>query len=169
MSMERTKSASGGDNFLAQLNGTDLVIRAAARDVGSVSLSAYDTPIRYCSGLLLARLGADAPTSRWSSRALALRHLLAGKFLFQAMFGALLQFISVAVGGSVWRLKLLAAILHPVITAGGVPLSASLLDWYPAGPRLAAVLLISGSAGYAVVIGIALLRTSAASATGRLL
>ena len=121
------------------------------------------------AGLLLAWLGADALASRWNSGALALTHLLTTGFLLQAMFGALLQFIPVAAGANVWRPKLLAAIVHPVITTGGVLLSASLLAWHPGGLRLAAVLLALGSAGYALAIGIALVRTSATGATVRLL
>lgn len=121
------------------------------------------------AGLLLAWLGADALDSRWSSGAVALTHLLTTGFLLQAMFGALLQFLPVAAGGNVWRPKLLAAIVYPLITAGGVLLGASLLAWHPVGLRVAAMLLASGSAGYALAIGTALLSTSATGATVQLL
>ncbi len=121
------------------------------------------------AGLLLAWLGADALSSRWSSGALALTHLLTTGFLLQAMFGALLQFVPVAAGGNVWRPELLAAIVHPAITAGAVLLCASFLGWHPQGLQLGSVVLALGCAGYALAIGMALLRSRAAGATVRLL
>jgi len=121
------------------------------------------------AGLTLAWIGADALSSRWSPGAMALTHLITTGFLLQAMFGALLQLVPVAAAGNVWRPKLLAAIVHPIIAAGAILLSFSLLAWHPDELRLGALLLAVGTAGYALVIGAALLRTAATGATVRAL
>ena len=75
------------------------------------------------AGLLLAWFGPEALASRWSSGALAMTHLLVVDFMLQAMCGSLLQFVAVAAGANIWRPQLVAAVVHPLITAGAVLLS----------------------------------------------
>jgi len=121
------------------------------------------------AGVLLAWLGPDALASRWSPGAVAITHLLTAGYMLQAMFGALLQFLPVAAGGNVWQPRLLAALVHPAVTAGAALFCASFLEWNPAARRLAEVLLSSGAAGYGCAVGIALLRTTASNATAHVL
>ena len=113
------------------------------------------------AGLFLAWVGPDVLASRWTPGALVLTHLITVGYMLQAMFGALLQFVPVAAGGSLWRPALLAGAVHPVITAGAVLLCASFADWQPAALRYAAVLLGSGCVGYGLAAGVALARSRA--------
>jgi hypothetical protein len=117
------------------------------------------------AGLLLAWGGADALASRWTPAALALTHLLVAGFMLQAMCGALLQFIPVAAGGNIWRPQLVAGIVHPMLAVGAVLLAGGFLagpgPWFSAGAGLIAVAL----SGYALVVGIALLRAPASGPT----
>ena len=67
------------------------------------------------AGILLAWSGPDAFASRWTPEAMALTHLIALGFMLQAMSGAVFQFIPVAVGGNVWRPRLVADTLQPLL------------------------------------------------------
>lgn len=117
------------------------------------------------AGLLLAWLGADAMASRWTSGALALTHLLAAGFMLQAMCGALLQFVPVAAGGNVWRPRLLAAWVHPLLALAAMLLATAFADGYAPLFPVAALLFVIAIGAYVVVVGRALLRTPAQGAT----
>jgi len=117
------------------------------------------------AGLVVAWHGADAMASRWSAEAVAVTHLLTTGFMLQAIFGALLQVIPVAAGGNVWRPQYLAALVYPVVSVGAVSLGASFVLGQPDMLWPAATLLAVGSGVFALPVGIALLRSSAASAT----
>ncbi len=113
------------------------------------------------AGLLLAWLGAAALESRWTPGALALTHLLTVGFMLQAMCGALLQFVPVSTGGNIWRPKLVAAVVHPLLAVAALLLVlAFALDrpvlFQVAGPLFAAFL-----GGFLTVVAVALLRTQA--------
>lgn len=113
------------------------------------------------AGLLLAFLGADVFDSRWTAGTLAATHLLVAGFMLQAMCGALLQFVPVAAGGNVWRPRLLAAVVHPVLIVAALLLSAAFLTTRGALFIAAAHLFGAAIAAYVVVVGLALLRTPA--------
>ena len=83
------------------------------------------------AGLLLAWSGADAFASRWTPEALALTHLIALGFMLQAMSGALFQFIPVAVGGNVWRPRLVANAVQALLVLATLLLVAGLLFGRP--------------------------------------
>ncbi|MDI6745688.1 MAG: hypothetical protein QMD17_00955 [Rhodocyclaceae bacterium] len=117
------------------------------------------------AGLLLAFMGEDMLASRWTPAALAGTHLLVAGFMLQAMCGALLQFVPVATGGNIWQPGWVAAWVHPLLIIAVGLLVAAFLTQYP-------VLFMAASLGfavalgfYAVVVGVALWRTPAQSAT----
>lgn len=56
------------------------------------------------AGLLTAATGHSLLESRWSGALLALTHLLTLGFILQAVCGALLQLIPVAVGANIWQI-----------------------------------------------------------------
>ena len=60
------------------------------------------------AGVLLAVLGPEAFSSRWTPGALALTHLLAIGFLLQVMLGAMIQILPVVAG---------ANLFHPLVVA----------------------------------------------------
>lgn len=117
------------------------------------------------AGILLAWAGADALGSRWTPEALALTHLIALGFMLQAMCGALFQFIPVAVGGNVWRPKLVATAVQPVLLVATLLLVAGLLFGRPGLLSAAVPLFLLAVGGFVTVVALALWRTPATGMT----
>ncbi|HEX8963816.1 MAG TPA: hypothetical protein VF801_12505 [Rhodocyclaceae bacterium] len=111
------------------------------------------------AGLVLAWLGQDALVSRWSPGALAAVHLTVAGFMLQAMCGALLQFVPVAAGGNVWRPRVVAGMVHPLLAAGVICLATGFLSASGGFFVAAAVILGLAVAAYVAVVGSALRRT----------
>lgn len=117
------------------------------------------------AGLLLLLTGDAMLSSRWTPATLAGTHLLAVGFMLQAMCGALLQFVPVAAGGNIWRPRLVAAIVHPLLIAAAILLATAFLSQRP-------ILFIAAAHGFAlalglfgIVVGLALWRTPARGPT----
>ncbi len=117
------------------------------------------------AGLLLIIYGEDMLSSRWTPAALAGTHLLVAGFMLQAMCGALLQFVPVATGGNIWRSRLVAAFVHPLLIASAVLLVTAFLSQRTA-------LFLAAAHGFAlalglfiVVVGLAIWRTPARGPT----
>jgi hypothetical protein len=121
------------------------------------------------AGLILAVLGPEALSSRWSRGALAMTHLIVVDFMLQAMCGSLLQFVAVVAGANIWRPRLVASIVHPLITAGAVFLASAFLFEAPVLFFFAAGAFIGAMGLFLTVIGIALVRTPARSMSIRVL
>ena len=117
------------------------------------------------AGLLLAWSGADALASRWTPGALALTHLIALGFMLQAMCGALLQFIAVAVGANVWRPRLVASTVQPLLLLATLLLVAGLLYGRPDWLSAAVPFFLLAIGGLVVVVALALWRTPATGMT----
>ncbi|MGP1676847.1 MAG: permease [Burkholderiales bacterium] len=113
------------------------------------------------AGLILAGLGPAAFESRWSPGALAMTHLIVVDFMLQAMCGSLLQFVAVVAGANIWRPRLVAAVVHPLITAGAVFLATAFLLEYPPLFLAAAVTFSAALGLFLTVMAVALLRTPA--------
>lgn len=117
------------------------------------------------AGILLAWAGADALASRWTPEALALTHLIALGFMLQAMCGAMFQFIPVAVGGNVWRPKLVAITVQPLLLVATPLLVAGLLFGRPLLLSTAAPLFLLAIGGFVTVVTVALWQTPATGMT----
>lgn len=117
------------------------------------------------AGLLLAWQGADLLASRWTPGALAATHLLVVGFMLQAMCGALLQFVPVAVGGNVWRPRLVAGFIHPLLVTAALALAAGFALSAPPLFLAAAFLFAAAVGGYVLIVGAALLNTPAQGPT----
>ena len=115
------------------------------------------------AGLLLFLDGGDMFGSRWLPASLAVTHLLVAGFMLQAMLGALLQFVPVAAGGNIWRPRLVAGIVHPVLIVAVILLVAALLFSLPTWFVAAAHAFLLGIGLFVVAVGTALWRTSAQS------
>ena len=113
------------------------------------------------AGLVLAVLGPETFESRWSPGALAMTHLIVVDFMLQAMCGSLLQFVAVVAGANIWRPRLVAAVVHPLITAGAVFLATAFLLERPLLFLLAAAAFVTALGMFLTVMAIALLRTPA--------
>jgi len=113
------------------------------------------------AGLILAWLGPAALESRWSPGALAMTHLIVVDFMLQAMCGSLLQFVAVVAGANIWRPRLVAAVVHPLITAGAVFLATAFLLEQQLLFLLAALTFATALGLFLTVMAIALLRTPA--------
>jgi hypothetical protein len=111
------------------------------------------------AGLVVAALGADALASRWTPGVLAATHLLVAGFMLQAMCGALLQFMAVAAGANVWRPKLVARVVHPLLAAAAIVLPVAFLSGIAALFVAAAVLFGIAVTVYVAAAGMALWRT----------
>jgi len=113
------------------------------------------------AGLILAFMGPDAFASRWSSGALAMTHLIVVDFMLQAMCGSLLQFVAVVAGANIWQPRLVASIVHPLITAGAIFLASAFLFEQQVLFLFAAGAFVCAMGLFLAVMGIALLRTPA--------
>lgn len=117
------------------------------------------------SGLLIAAAGHSLLESRWSGAVLALTHLLTLGFILQAVCGALLQLIPVAVGANIWRPQLVGALTHIGLAAGTVLLVCGFLLESGACFRLAIPLLGASLLLFLVSVALGLARTPARSDT----
>ncbi|OHC69295.1 MAG: hypothetical protein A3H93_07890 [Rhodocyclales bacterium RIFCSPLOWO2_02_FULL_63_24] len=117
------------------------------------------------AGILLVWAGADALGSRWTPEALALTHLIALGFMLQAMCGALFQFIPVAVGGNVWRPRLVANTVQPLLLLATLLLVAGLLFGRPVLLSAAVPLFLLAIGGFVTVVALALWQTPATGMT----
>ncbi|MFH1604442.1 MAG: hypothetical protein ABIH03_11110 [Pseudomonadota bacterium] len=111
--------------------------------------------------MVLVWLGQAALESRWAPGALAMTHLIVVDFMLQAMCGALLQFVAVVAGANIWRPRLVAAIVHPLISAGAIFLVTAFLLEQQLLFLLAALSFASSLGLFLTVMAIALLRTPA--------
>jgi hypothetical protein len=117
------------------------------------------------AGLVLVGFGPAALESRWAPGALAMTHLIVVDFMLQVMCGSLLQFVAVVAGANIWRPRLVASVVHPLITAGAVFLVTAFLLEAQALFLLAALSFALGLGLFLAVMGIALLRTPARGMT----
>jgi hypothetical protein len=113
------------------------------------------------AGLVLAVLGPDTFESRWSPGALAMTHLIVVDFMLQVMCGSLLQFVAVVAGANIWRPRLVAHIVHPLITAGAIFLASAFLLEQQVLFLVAAAVFVTALGLFLTVMFIALLRTPA--------
>jgi len=113
------------------------------------------------AGLVLALLGPETMQSRWSPGALAMTHLIVVDFMLQAMCGSLLQFVAVVAGANIWRPRLVAHVVHPLITAGAIFLATAFLFEQQVLFLLAALVFVAAMGLFLTVMAIALLRTPA--------
>lgn len=113
------------------------------------------------AGLLLAVVGGDALSSRWSPYTLALVHLITVGFMLQAMCGALLQLVPVVAGGNVRHPRRMAAVVHPLLLVAALQLVAGFLLSWPGLWLGAALCFVLGIGVFAATLGLALMRTPA--------
>ena len=113
------------------------------------------------AGLVLAVLGPETFQSRWSPGALAMTHLIVVDFMLQAMCGSLLQFVAVVAGANIWRPRLVAHIVHPLITAGAIFLASAFLLEQLVLFLVAAAVFVTALGLFLTVMAVALLRTPA--------
>ena len=113
------------------------------------------------AGLVLVLLGPQTLESRWSPGALAMTHLIVVDFMLQAMCGSLLQFVAVVAGANIWRPRLVAHIVHPLITAGAIFLASAFLLEQRVLFLVAAAVFVAALGMFLTVMAIALLRTPA--------
>lgn len=117
------------------------------------------------AGLLLLWQGGEMLASRWMPAALAATHLLAAGFMLQAMCGALLQFVPVAAGGNIWRPRLVAGVVHPLLLVAAGLLVAAFLSYRPALFLGAAHVFAAALGFFGIVVGVAVWRTPAQGPT----
>jgi len=117
------------------------------------------------AGLLLTWSGGEVLASRWTPHAMALTHLFALGFMLQAMCGALFQFIPVAVGGNIWRPRLVAGAVQPMLLLGTLLLIAGWLFGDANGLAAAVPILVLGAGGLVTAVAVALWRTPATGTT----
>ena len=113
------------------------------------------------AGMVLTVLGPETFESRWSPGALAMTHLIVVDFMLQAMCGSLLQFVAVVAGANIWRPRLVAAVVHPLITAGAIFLASAFLLQQQVLFLVAAAVFVTALGLFLTVMAIALLRTPA--------
>lgn len=85
--------------------------------------------------------------------------------MLQAMCGAMFQFIPVAVGGNVWRPRLVATTVQPLLLLATLLLVAGLLFSRPALLAVAVPLFLLALGGFVLVVALALWQTPATGMT----
>jgi hypothetical protein len=113
------------------------------------------------AGITLAWYGSEALQSNLTPIVVALTHLIVVGFMLQTMCGSLLQFVAVVAGANIWRPRLIAAVVHPLLTLGALALALGFLFWTPILIQAAVYLLAAGISIFIVVLAIAMLRTPA--------
>ena len=96
------------------------------------------------AGVLLVVSGQNVFLSRWTPEALALTHLITVGFMLQVMLGALVQVLPVVAGANLHQSSRIAAIVHLLITAGALSLTAAFLNFRPSLFILASLSFIAG-------------------------
>jgi hypothetical protein len=119
------------------------------------------------AALVLLAYGSDALASRWTPALLAATHLVTLGFMSNVMLGALFQLLPVVAGVPIRRAALVAAVVHPALTAGTLLLAAGLLFALPWALRTALVLLGVAFAVFLGTAGWALLRSTVRDASVR--
>jgi hypothetical protein len=117
------------------------------------------------AGLLLGLLAEQVLASRWSGSALAVTHLLTLGFMLQAMCGALMQVMPVAVGANLWRPRLVALVTHTGLVVGTLLLVSGFLTESAAWFRWAVPVLALALGSFIAAVAVALLRTAARGPT----
>ncbi len=117
------------------------------------------------AALLLLWQGPAALTSRWSPDTLALTHLLTLGFLVMTMVGSLLQILPVVAGVMLPRQQLSASLVHGLLSAGALTLSAAFLAAAPWLFKLALLLLGAAFLWLLVACALGLWFSSGTSAT----
>lgn len=118
-----------------------------------------------CAAILLFWQGPAALASRWSPDALALTHLLTLGFLAMTMVGSLLQILPVVAGVMLPRQLLSAGLVHGLLSAGALTLSAAFLAATPLLFKLALLLLGGAFLWLLVACALGLWFSSGTSAT----
>lgn len=98
------------------------------------------------AGLLLLWRGPDMFVSRWTPDTLAFTHLLTLGFLAMCMIGALLQILPVVAGIDIPCTDRTAAVVHGLLAAGALTLSAAFLSASPIAFKTALLLLLASFA-----------------------
>ncbi|NTV09590.1 MAG: hypothetical protein HGA47_02335, partial [Zoogloea sp.] len=119
----------------------------------------------FLAGLVLIAGGQEVFASRWTPAALAVVHLVVAGFMLQVMVGALMQIMPVAVGANLWRPRLVAGVVHPLLAAGALALAGGFLFSWAPGFEIAVAAIGAGLGVFVPVALTALIRTPAASAT----
>lgn len=119
------------------------------------------------AALLLLWGGPAAFASRWTTATLAATHLMTLGFLSMIMFGAVLQLLPVLAGSPVPRPRLVSGLLHVLLTAGALALSAGLFSERPGLMKFATVLLALAFTAFIVVTAYSLYRSRSAHASVR--
>ncbi|MCP3669532.1 MAG: hypothetical protein GY814_03695 [Gammaproteobacteria bacterium] len=81
--------------------------------------------------------------SRWSAPVLAFTHLLVIGFMAMVMTGALIQVVSVLLGGKIHRIRNMSLLLHTTLSLGTISLAMGFISSEPWFMRSAVVLLAS--------------------------
>lgn len=110
------------------------------------------------AGVLVTWVGPQTFASRWGATALALTHLWTLGILGSAMLGALIQILAVACNVPVRPARLVAGIVHALLTSGTLVLAAGFLWWAPSLWLIAATLLGLAFGGYLIAVSLALWR-----------
>lgn len=117
------------------------------------------------AGLLLVLQGGGMLATRWMPELLGATHLLVTGFMLQAMCGAMMQFVPVAAGGNIWRPRLVAGIVHPLLIAASCLLVAAFLTYRPVLFAAAAHVFLLALGLFGIVVGSAVWRTPAQGPT----
>ena len=115
---------------------------------------------------LLVWEGPGALASRWSPVSLALTHLFTLGILTSAMAGALMQILPVATGVHVAAVHASAVVVHTLLTAGTLALSAAFMVGAPALYVIALLLLAAALTWFLAACALGFWRYRHAARTG---
>ncbi len=105
-------------------------------------------------------------SSRWSAPVLASTHLLVIGFMAMVMTGALIQVVSVLLGGTIQHIRIKSMLVHASLTLGTVALAVGFISANPWFMRGAMVLLTASFCLFAWIISSGIASRTARSDSG---
>lgn len=93
------------------------------------------------AAILILWHGPLSFASRWSTPVLAITHLLVIGFMAMVMTGALIQVVSVLLGGKIQSIRRMSTLIHATLSLGTISLAAGFISSAPWLMRSAVVLL----------------------------
>jgi hypothetical protein len=121
------------------------------------------------AALLMLWQGADLLSDRWHPAVLGITHLLTLGYMGLVMLGAVLQMLPVVAGTPVQRPRLVAAIMHALVTIGVLLLGLGLMFTVPLALQIALPLLGGALLFFAGLVMVTLRRALPHNMTARAL
>ncbi len=112
------------------------------------------------ASVLIIWHGTDPFVSRWTAPVLATTHLLVLGFMAMVMMGALIQVVSVLIGGKINHINMMGILIHSTLSVGVILLAEGLIYLHPLLMQGAVIFLAISFTTFIFVIARAVFNSS---------